>query len=76
MANTAKIQERRINYKLTTGANWVGPIKTLSLELIRKRGPLGFCSNDVKSVSPTVVEFTAKDFTPEKDRKNPHCRQI
>ena len=69
-ANAAKLQERRINYSLKTGANWVGPIKefnTIDKEKVDRL--ISFCANEVSRVSPTVVEFAAKDFTPDKDLK-------
>jgi hypothetical protein len=30
---------------------------------------ISFCANQVKTISPTLVEFTANDFTPDKDLK-------
>jgi hypothetical protein len=70
-ANTAKVQERRISYVLKTGANWAGPIKDFRLTVDKQKpGRLvSFCGDNIKSISPTVVELTAKDFTPDKDLK-------
>jgi hypothetical protein len=70
-ANTAKIQERRISYILKTGANWAGPIKDFRLTVDKQKSDrlVSFCADRVKSISPTLIEFTAKDFTPDKDLK-------
>jgi hypothetical protein len=70
-ANTAKLQERRISYVLKTGANWAGPIKDFKLTVDKQKADrlVSFCADRIKTISPTVVEFTAKDFTPDKDLK-------
>jgi len=70
-ANTAKLQERRISYVLKTGGNWAGPIKDFKLTVDKQKPDrlLSFCQNPTKAVSPTLTEFTAKDFTPDKDLK-------
>jgi hypothetical protein len=70
-ANSAKLQERRISYVLKTGANWAGPIKDFRLTVDKQKADrlISFCADRIKAISPTVVEFTAKDFTPEKDLK-------
>jgi hypothetical protein len=70
-ANSAKLQERRISYVLKTGANWAGPIKDFRLTVDKQKGDrlVSFCADHVKAISPTVVEFTAKDFTPDKNLK-------
>jgi Domain of unknown function (DUF4424) len=70
-ANSAKLQERRISYVLKTGANWAGPIKDFRLTVDKQKPDrlISFCADHIKAISPTVVEFTAKDFTPEKDLK-------
>jgi hypothetical protein len=70
-ANTAKLQERRISYVLKTGANWAGPIKDFRLTVDKQKADrlVSFCADHIKAISPTVVEFTAKDFTPDKDLK-------
>ncbi|HEY1411406.1 MAG TPA: DUF4424 domain-containing protein [Rhodopila sp.] len=69
--NLAKMQERRISYVLKTGANWAGPIKDFKLTVDRRKADrlLSFCADGIKSVSPTAVEVTAKDFMPTKDLK-------
>jgi hypothetical protein len=70
-ANTAKLQELRISYRLKTGANWAGPIKDFKLVVDRQRPDrlLSFCAPNMKPISPTAIEAGAKDFTPEKDLK-------
>jgi uncharacterized protein DUF4424 len=69
--NSAKLQERRISYVLKTGANWAGPIKDFRLTVDKQKADrlISFCADHLKAISPTVVEFTAKDFTPDKDLK-------
>jgi hypothetical protein len=70
-ANSAKLQERRISYVLKTGANWAGPIKDFRLTVDKQKADrlVSFCADQIKAISPTMVEFTAKDFTPDKDLK-------
>jgi len=70
-ANSAKLQERRISYILKTGANWAGPIKDFKLTVDKQKADrlVSFCADNIKSVSPTAVEVTAKDFMPDKDLK-------
>jgi hypothetical protein len=70
-ANAAKLQERRISYVLKTGANWAGPIKDFKLTVDKQKADrlISFCANDITTISPTLVGFTAKDFTPDKDLK-------
>jgi len=70
-ANKLKLQERRISYVLKTGANWAGPIKDFKLTVDKQKPDrlISFCAKPIKVISPTLVEFTAKDFTPDKDLK-------
>lgn len=70
-ANTAKLQERRISYVLKTGANWAGPIKDFNLTVDKQKPDrlISFCPKEAKASSPTLTQFTAKDFTPERDLK-------
>ena len=69
--NTGKVQERRISYRLKTGANWAGPIKDFKLVVDRMKPErlVSFCAPNMKPASPTAIEASAKDFTPEKDLK-------
>lgn len=70
-ANIAQLQERRISYILTTGANWAGPIKDFRLVVDKGKADwlTSFCADNVKKISPTAFEMRAKDFTPERDLK-------
>jgi Domain of unknown function (DUF4424) len=70
-ANTGKLQERRIAYRLKTGANWAGPIKDFRLVVDRQTPQrlVSFCAPNMKPISPTATEASAKDFTPDKDLK-------
>jgi hypothetical protein len=70
-SNTAHLQERRISYVLTTGANWAGPIRDFHL-VIDKGQPdrlASFCADKVNKLSATAVEVRLKDFTPTRDLK-------
>ena len=80
----SKGQERRINYRVKTGAN-----KNFKLTTDKEKADrlISFCSNEIRPVSPTLVEFAAKDFTPDKDLRNlivggfdtsrqPTCEQV
>lgn len=68
-ANSRKLQERRISYVLKTGANWAGPIREFTLTVDKQKPSrlISFCADQIKSISPTLVQVTAKDFTPQKD---------
>lgn len=70
-ANTAKLQERRISYVLSTGANWAGPIKEFRLVVDKGRPDrlVSFCGEGVKKISPTAFELRAQNFTPTRDLK-------
>jgi hypothetical protein len=69
--NTAKLQERRIAYVLKTGANWAGPVKEFKLKIDRQKPDrlISFCLSPTIESSPTVTEFTAQNYTPQKDLK-------
>jgi hypothetical protein len=70
-ANVAKLREWRISYVLKTGANWAGPIKAFRLVVDKGKAEriVSFCAPNMKVLSPTQVEVTATDFTPDKDLK-------
>jgi Domain of unknown function (DUF4424) len=70
-AAKVRVQERRISYVLKTGANWAGPIKDFKLTVDKQKPDrlISFCADSIQVVSPTMVEFKAKDFTPDKDLK-------
>ena len=69
--NVAELRERRINYVLKTGANWLGPIKDFKLVIDKGRPErlVSFCFDNVKKISPTAFEVRMKDFTPDRDLK-------
>jgi len=69
--NTAGVRERRISYALTTGANWLGPVKDFRLVVDKGRPDrlVSFCLDNVTKISPTAFEVKMKDFTPERDLK-------
>jgi len=65
----APYSEQRIEYILTTGANWAGPIKEFRLVVDKgdAESLVSFCGDDVKKISPTRFEMKMTDFTPEDD---------
>lgn len=70
-ANTASLQERRIEYVLKTGANWAGPIKSFHLTVDKGRADwlVSFCFDNVRKVSPTMFEASVENFVPLQDLK-------
>lgn len=65
-AKEVYLMEQRLEYILTTGANWAGPIKDFRL-VVDKGSPnnlVSFCGTDVKKIGPTQFEVRAKDYTP------------
>jgi hypothetical protein len=69
-ANTVKLQERRISYRLKPDAD-AGPVKDFRMVIDKGRADhlVSFCADSVKKISATSFEFRAKDFTPERDLK-------
>jgi hypothetical protein len=66
---TKPFGEKRIDYILTTGANWAGPIADFTLT-VDKGDPanlVSFCGTGVKRISPTQFEVHYTDFTPKAD---------
>jgi Domain of unknown function (DUF4424) len=65
----APYSEQRIEYILSTGANWAGPIKEFRLVVDKGDADslVSFCGDDVKKISPTRFEMKMTDFTPEDD---------
>lgn len=66
-ADFAPFFEERIDYILTTGANWSGPIGDFRL-VVDKGSPdalVSFCGDGVKKISPTEFEIRKKDFVPQ-----------
>lgn len=70
-ANSAGLQERRIDYVLKTGANWAGPIKSFRLIVDKGRGDrlVSFCFDNVKKISSTAFEARMENFVPTQDLK-------
>jgi hypothetical protein len=65
----APFAERRIEYILTTGANWLGPIGSFTL-VVDKGSPqnlVSFCVNGVKKISSTQFEVRKRNFIPKSD---------
>ena len=61
--------EERISYILHTGANWMGPIANFHLA-IDKGSPenlISLCGYGVTESTPTLVEFSKSNFTPNND---------
>lgn len=61
--------EQWIEYVLTTGANWSGPIRKFRfvVDKGREENLVSFCGKDVRKIGPTLFEFTATNFVPQKD---------
>lgn len=65
----AQLFESRIEYVLTTGANWAKPIGRFHL-VIDKGDPnaiVSFCATGVRKISPTRFEVNYTNFTPRRD---------
>jgi Domain of unknown function (DUF4424) len=61
-----------LDYILTTGANWKGPIQdfTLTIDKGTAKNLVSLCwKGDLKKISPTQFQYSAKNFTPEQDLK-------
>lgn len=58
-----------IEYVLTTGANWAGPIADFRLVVDKGQADnlVSFCEDGVTKISPTQFEVRKRDFTPTKD---------
>ena len=68
-ADYPPFSEQRIDYILTTGANWAGPIGDFHLT-IDKGQPnylLSLCADGIVKTGPTRFELRKKDFTPSRD---------
>ena len=63
------LNEKTLQYILTTGANWSGAIENFRL-VVDKEKPdaiVSFCMDGVAKISPTQFEVKKKDFTPVKE---------
>jgi hypothetical protein len=58
--------EQRLDYILTTGANWAGPIAdfTLTVDKGKPDNLISFCGTGVKKLSPTQFQVHYTNFTP------------
>lgn len=64
-----KVAERRINYTLSTGANWAGTIKSfkLTIEPGASERLVSFCGEKLTPSKTRALEFTAANFKPDRD---------
>jgi uncharacterized protein DUF4424 len=63
----APFTEERVEYILSTGANWSGPIRDFRL-VVDKGAPdnlITFCGEGLKKISATQFEMRKTDFTPK-----------
>jgi hypothetical protein len=60
---------RTVEYVLTTGRNWKGPIGTFKLTLDKGRADnvISFCMDGVRKTGPTTFVVERANFEPEKD---------
>jgi hypothetical protein len=58
-----------VDYVLTTGANWKGPIGQFRLTVDKDKPSniVSFCMDGVRKISPTRFVVEKRDFEPEKD---------
>jgi Domain of unknown function (DUF4424) len=61
--------EKRIDYILTTGPNWDGPIRDFRLVVDKGEASnlVSFCGDGVTKISPTQFEMRKTNFTPTGD---------
>jgi hypothetical protein len=65
----APFSEQHIEYVLSTGANWRGPIGDFTL-VVDMGGPtnlVSFCAEGVRRISPTKFQVHSTNFTPALD---------
>lgn len=58
-----------VDYVLTTGANWKGPIGSFHLTIDKEdpAGILSLCMSGLKKTGPTTFELEQANFTPKED---------
>ncbi len=68
-ADLPYLLNRDIQYVLTTGANWTGPIKDfrLTIDKDNPQSVVSFCMDGVTKIGPTKFELRRTDFIPDKD---------
>lgn len=66
-AKGTHLGEKRLGYILSTGANWLGPIKSFKLTVDKGKPDVlvSFCGDGVRKISPTAFEMTKQDFWPQ-----------
>ena len=72
------IQERRINYILSTGANWSGPIKNFKLTIDPGAADrlVSFCTGGLKATSPNGAGVHGHRFQAERRSENTVRRKV
>jgi hypothetical protein len=68
-SSTTMLAEERINYVLTTGANWRSPIGRFRL-VVDKGTPgslVSFCGSGIRKLSPTQFEMVRTQWRPDRD---------
>lgn len=68
-SSTTILAEERINYVLTTGANWRSPIGRFRL-VVDKGTPgslVSFCGSGIRKLSPTQFEMVRTQWRPDRD---------
>lgn len=70
-ANTDEsyLMEHRLDYILTTAANWAGSIEKFHLTVDKGKASniVSFCGEGVKKTGPTTFELSAEDYYPADD---------
>jgi hypothetical protein len=68
-SNNGYMTEQRIDYVLTTGANWKAPIGDFHMTIDKgsTANLVSFCGNGVAKISPTQFDVHYTNFTPTKD---------
>ena len=68
-ANLPYLMDREINYILSSGANWFGPIKDFRLVVDKGKADsiVSFCMDGVKKISATRFEVHKSGFEPRQD---------
>ena len=63
------LTETWINYVLTTGANWSGPIRDFRLVVDKgsEDSLVSFCGEGVRKIGPTQFEVRRQNWTPTRD---------
>jgi hypothetical protein len=64
-----QFQEKRIEYVLSSGANWKSPIGDFHMVVDKGAADniVSFCASDVRKISPTQFEVRHTNFTPTSD---------